>query len=100
MNSDQGQFNFDGNGTEDGYRRWRDELDSARLAFERRWGVILNRRVSVTLEDHHKPLVGVLRVVSDLKTKRSGPPEFEMAGLKFRATSIRSVVQMDEASEI
>ncbi len=95
MSFDQGQFNFDANGPEDGYRRWREELDAARLAFERRWGVILSRRVSVVLEDHEKPLVGLLRVVSDPKKKRSGPPEFEMGGLRFRAGSIQSIVQMD-----
>ncbi len=95
MNFDQGNFNFDANGPEDGYRRWREELDAARHAFERRWGVILSRRVSVVLEDHEKPLVGLLRVASDSKKPRTAPPEFEMDGLRFQARSIQSIVQMD-----
>ena len=52
MSFDQGQFNFDANGSDTGYRKWREELDAARLAFERRWGVILSRRVEVVLEDN------------------------------------------------
>lgn len=95
MSFDQGQFNFDANGPELGYRRWLEELDAARLAFERRWGVILSHRVSVVLEDHEKPLIGLLRVVSDPNMKRSGPPEFEMSGRRFRAREIQSIVQMD-----
>jgi hypothetical protein len=45
MSFDQGQFNFDANGPEDRYRKWREELDAARQTFERHWGVILSRRV-------------------------------------------------------
>ncbi|MEO8617389.1 MAG: hypothetical protein ABI600_19815 [Luteolibacter sp.] len=95
MSFDQGNFNFDADGPEDGYRKWREELDAARLAFERRWGVILSRRVEVVLEDLEKPLVGLLRVVSDSKKKRNGPPEFEMGGLRFLPGSIRSIVQIE-----
>ncbi len=95
MSFDQGQFNFDAKGPEDGYRKWREELDAARLAFERRWGVILSRRVSVVLKDHEKPLVGLLRTVSDPKKKRAGPPEFEMGGLRFQVGAIQSIVQID-----
>jgi len=95
MNFDQGHFNFDANGPEDGYRKWRQELDAARHAFERRWGVILSRRVSVVLVDHEKPMIGLLRLVPDSKKNRGGPPEFEMGGLRFRASSIQSIIQMD-----
>ncbi len=97
MSFDQGNFNFDANGPEDGYRKWREELDAARLSFKRRWGVILSRRVELVLGDHEKPLVGLLRVVSDSKKKRNGPPEFMMGGLRFQPGSIRSIVQLEEA---
>lgn len=95
MNFDQEQFNFDANGSEDGYRRWREELDAARQAFERRWGVILSRRVEVMLEHHEKPLVGLLRPVPH-KKKGKGPPVFEMSGLLFSTDQIHSIVQVDE----
>ena len=97
MSFDQGQFNFDANGPEDGYRRWREELDAARKVFERRWGVILSRRVSVMLENHSKPLVGLLRVVPDSGKKPGTLPEFEMGGLRFKPNSIQSIVQLEDA---
>jgi hypothetical protein len=60
MNFDQGEFNFAVDGPEDGYRKWREELDAKKRAFESRWGVVLGRRVSVSLTDHAKPLSGML----------------------------------------
>ncbi len=49
MTFDQGEFNFQATGPEDGYRKWREELDAKKRAFEARWGVILGRTVCVTL---------------------------------------------------
>ena len=60
MDFDQGQFNFDAKGSEDGFRKWREELDAKKRAFETRWGVILSRRVSVSLKNHAKPVAGIL----------------------------------------
>lgn len=96
LNFDQGQFNFDAAGSEDGYRRWREELDAARKAFELRWGVILSRRVLVLLQDHEKPLEGLLRLVSGSGKKSHAPPEFELCGLRFTPAMIRSIVQLDD----
>jgi hypothetical protein len=95
MSFDQGQFNFDAAGSESGYHRWREELDAARKAFELRWGVILSRRVVVMLQDHDKPLEGLLRQVPQKGKKRNAPPEFELCGLRFTAGMIRSIVQVD-----
>lgn len=97
MNFDQGQFNFDAAGSEAGYHRWREELDAARKAFEKRWGVILSRRVRVILEDHEKPLEGLLRLVSGNGKKTHAPPEFELCGLRFTPAMIQSIVQTDDA---
>lgn len=97
LNFDQGQFNFDAAGSEDGYRRWREELDTARRAFEKRWGVILSRRVLVVLQDHEKPLEGLLRLVSGSGKKSHAPPEFELCGLRFTPAMIQSIVQLDDA---
>ncbi len=93
MSFDQGQFNFDAKGSEDGYRKWREELDAARLAFERRWGVILSRRVCVSLRDHAKPLTGILEWVDDPKKGRQGPPLFRLKGVEFGVGEIESIVQ-------
>lgn len=46
MNFDQGEFNFEAQGSEEGYGKWRQELAADQRAFESRWAVVLNRRVS------------------------------------------------------
>jgi hypothetical protein len=92
MHFDQGEFNFDAGGSETGYRRWREELDAAKQAFERRWGVILSRRVVVSLADHAKPLTGVL----DWRKGPDGKPVFRIRGLEFTAEEIESIVQEED----
>jgi hypothetical protein len=95
MDFDQGQFNFDAKGSEDGYRKWREELDAKKQEFESRWGVILSRRVSVMLKDHAKPLTGILEWISDPKKSRSIQPLFRLKGLEFTPAEIDSIVQVD-----
>ncbi len=95
MNFDQGEFNFNAKGSEDGYRRWREELDEKKRAFETRWGVILSRRVRVTLRDHAKSLTGILEWSSDPKKGNQGPPLFRLKGLEFTVGEIESIVQED-----
>jgi hypothetical protein len=95
MNFDQGEFDFDAKGSEAGFRKWREELDAKKRAFERRWGVILSKRVRVELRDYAKPLTGVLEWVSDPKTGRQGPPVFRLKGAEFGVGEIVSIVQED-----
>jgi hypothetical protein len=90
---DQGEFNFDATEPEDGYRRWREELVAAQRAFEERWGVILGKRVSVSLRDHAKPLVGKLSIVRR-KGVISNPPELELRGLHFYPSEIVAIHQV------
>lgn len=96
MSFDQGEFNFEAKGSEDGFRKWREELDVKKRAFETRWGVILSRRVSVALKDHTKPLVGMLDWKADPKKGLTGPPVFKLRGLEFTASEIESIVQLEE----
>ena len=95
MNFNQGQFNFDAKGSDDGFRKWREELDAKKRAFEIRWGVILNRRVRVTLADFVKPLTGVLEWVEDPKRMPNQPPVFRLKGVEFGVGDIESIVQED-----
>lgn len=95
---DQGEFNFDTRGSEDGYRKWREELDAKKRAFETRWGVILSRRVRVELKDHAKPLMGILDWYVDPKASRNAPPIFRLKGLEFSASEIESIVQVEEVA--
>ena len=96
MNFDQGQFNFDATGPEEGYLKWREELDEKKRAFELRWGVILSRRVRVILRDYDKPLVGILEYVDKPRIKVDRQPLFRLKGMEFRLGDIESIVQDDE----
>ena len=95
MNFDQGEFNFAAKGSEAGYRKWREQLDAKKRAFETRWGVILSRRVSVSLKDHAKPLTGILELVTDPKRCNATRPMFRLKGLEFTPAEIESIVQID-----
>jgi len=97
LNFDQGEFNFDAKGSEDGYRKWRQELDAKKHAFEVRWGVILSRKVSVSLKDHAKPLCGILELLADPKKRDASRPLLRLKGLEFTPTEIESIVQVDPA---
>ena len=90
---DQGQFNFDAKGPEDGFRKWREELDEKKRAFESRWGVILSRRVCVSLKDHAKPLRGILEWVNDPKKGSLVQPLFRLRGVEFSVGEIESILQ-------
>jgi hypothetical protein len=97
MSFNQGEFNFNATGPEDGYRRWRAELDAKKRAFETRWGVILGRTVCVTLRDHVKPLSGILEWVADAKIATPKSPQFRIKGVLFTVSDIESIVQVDSA---
>jgi hypothetical protein len=95
MDFDQGEFNFDAKGSEDGYRKWREELDAKKRAFESRWGVILRRRVCVSLRDHAKPLTGILEWVNERKKGSATVPVLRLRGLEFSPSEIESIVQVE-----
>ncbi len=95
MSFNQGEFNFDAKGSEEGFRKWREELDAKKRAFETRWGVILNRRVRVTLADFAKPLTGILEWVENPKKDPRHPPVFRLKGVEFGVGDIESIVQED-----
>ncbi len=95
MNFDQGQFNFNAKGPEDGYRKWREELDAKKRVFEIRWGVILGRTVRVTLRDHVKPLTGILEWVTDPKLAKPKSPQFQLKDVRFTVSEIESIVQVE-----
>lgn len=93
MSIDQGEFNFDANGNDAGWRRWREELEERKRAFESRWGVVLGRRVTVWLKDHAKPLSGMIEWREPPRTERNAPPRFKLRGLEFGVGEIESIVQ-------
>jgi hypothetical protein len=97
MDFDQGEFNFDAPGNENGYRKWRDELDSKRRAFETRWGVILTRRVTVKLRDFEKPVSGMLRILKDPQPGAHRPPLLTIKGIEFTPADVESIVQIEDS---
>jgi len=95
MTFDQGEFNFDAPSSDAGWRRWREELDSKKREFESRWGIILGKRVVVSLRNHAKPLCGLIEWIEPPATHRHLPPQFRMRGLEFGPDEIESLAQDD-----
>jgi len=93
MSFDQGEFNFDAQGSDAGWRRWREELEGKKRAFESRWGVVLGKRVTVWLKDHAKPLSGMIEWQEPTRSERNEPPRFKLRGLEFGPGEIESIVQ-------
>lgn len=97
MSFDQGQFDFDAPGSDAGWRRWREELDEKKRAFESRWGVVLGKQVTVWLKDHAKPLSGMIEWLEPAKAgnEKNGAPRFRLRGLEFGVGEIESIVQQE-----
>lgn len=96
---DQGQFDFNAPGSDIGWRKWREQLDERKRAFEARWGVVLGKTVEVHLRDLAKPLRSRLEWIADNgKTGQGNPrsqPRFRLQGLEFGHEEIESVVQVE-----
>lgn len=95
MTFDQGEFNFEAPGGDAGWRRWREEMEEKKRAFESRWGVVLGKRVTVWLRDHAKPLSGKLEWLQDRSAPAHAPPRFRLRGLEFGVREIESIVRED-----
>ena len=93
MSFDQGEFNFEAPGSDAGWRRWREELEEKKRAFESRWGVVLGKRVTVWLRDHAKPLSGRLEWLDEKRGAKNATPRFRLQGLEFCHEEIESIVQ-------
>lgn len=94
LDFDQGMFNFDAAGPEDGWRNWRRELDQKRQAFESRHGVILGRRVIVQLNGHDKPVEGIIHIVPP---QPDDPPDhirFTIRSIEFHPREVLSIVRL------
>lgn len=97
MNFDQGEFNFNAGTGEAGFRKWREELEQRQREFESRWGVILSRKIRVSLKNFAKPIEGRIEILSNPKNPRDGQPIFRIKGLEFTAAEIESLVQVEPA---
>ena len=98
MTFDQGQFNFDAKDGEDGYRRWREELDERKRAFESRWGVILGKRVRLQLTGHPHAVDGIITLIEEKKTSaaRFDRPTLCIGTIEFSPNEIDSIIRLDD----
>lgn len=96
MNFDQGELDLSGNGSEDGHRKWQQELEAKKRAFETRYGVILGRRVRVQLAGELHPLEGMIYLVSKNIKQPGNKLRFQLGTREFIASEIESIIRIQE----
>lgn len=99
MNFDQGELDFSGDGTEQGYRKWQRDLDERKRAFELRYGVIVGRRVRVQLIGETHPLEGLIRLDTEKPPQAAAKLRLRLGAREFTAAQIESIIRIDEPDE-
>lgn len=82
------------NPDEGGFARWREEAESAKRAFEKRWGVPLGKPVRVQLRGEAAEREGLLRVVEEAAGNAGKQLRLTLGGRTFAAGEIESVVRV------
>lgn len=95
MDFDQGELDFDSNGSVEGWNKWQRELEEKKRAFETRHGIILGKRVQVRLRGEFEPLEGAVRVVSKRAPVVSAQLRLGIGAREFIVAEIESIVRMD-----
>ena len=78
----------------DGFACWKEEAESAKRAFEKRWGVPLGKPVRVQLRGEAREREGLLRVVEEAAGNSARPLRLVIGGHTFAAGQIESVVRV------
>lgn len=99
MDFDQGELNFNGNGSEDGFRKWRHELDEKKRAFEIRHGVILGKHVRVQLRGELRELEGMVHLISKQIPGPSALLRMRIGRREFVVAEIESIIRIEEPPE-
>ena len=99
MAFNQGEFDFDAPASEDGYRNWQKRLDEKKRAFERKWGIVLGRRVRVTLHDHDRPLEGRIYLATEDVPETAEDLLLRIGGFEFARSEISGIVRLREDPE-
>lgn len=95
MNFDQGELDLSGNGSDAGHRKWQQELDEKKRAFEARYGIILGRRVRVQLVGELNLLEGMIYLVSKDPKQPGNKLRFQLGTREFTTTQIESIIRID-----
>lgn len=99
MDFNQGELDFNGNGSEVGYRKWQRELEEKKREFEARHGIILGKRVQVQLRGELKELEGAVHLVSKRIPGSSAQLKVRVSHREFTVAEIESIVRIEEAGE-
>lgn len=99
MDFDQGELDFSGNRDESGYKKWQEELDQRKRAFEQRHGVIIGRRVKVQLRGEQDPLEGVILIAHQKIPQATARLKLSMGKRNFTAADLESIVRLEEPEQ-
>ena len=77
-----------------GFKRWRQEAEEARRAFEKRWGIPMGKPVRVLLRGESREREGVLRQVEEQQGKSTRQLRLSLGGHIFHAAQIESLVRV------
>ncbi len=79
---------------EAGFARWKEEAESAKRAFEKRWGVPLGKPVRVQLRGESREREGLLSVAEEPEGKSAKQLRLKIGGHTFAAAQIESIVRV------
>jgi hypothetical protein len=100
MDMNQGEFDFDAQGTNAGWEKWREQIDQRKRAFEQRWGIILGKRVKITLRDFEHPFTGIITIEqASSKSSPSLRPLFRVGHVTFHHEDIISLIVANESRQ-
>lgn len=95
MNFTQGQFDFDKPGDDSGYRNWQAELKQQQIAFEKRWGVRLDKPVRLRLQNQLKSIEGTIHLDPTHHPKPGQVHRLLIGRQAFLPNEIESLVLLD-----
>ena len=83
-----------------GYERWKAEMQQHRAAFEKRWGIRIGRRVRICLRGEPREREGILHLAEELtdsavKSARRIPLRLRIGDFNFLPSQIESLSVID-----
>lgn len=88
---EQGFFNFESKGSDEGYRNWQKELGRRKKAFESRYGIILGSAVRLALVGEDQLLEGVITLCESKDPKNRSRLRLRLGKREFTLAQIESI---------
>jgi hypothetical protein len=95
MITEQGEFDFSADHPEDGYKNWLEEQKKYQRRLELRWGIILNKKVCVFLQEYDQPFEGIISIINH-PPHSNKPPQLRIGHHIFQADEIKSITTLTE----